>query len=177
MSHGAGWGFACVQIDLRAFETPTRAMRSLRERIPDGQKQREFPLERRFRADVVSRLNSPSRFRNSRSFKVSKPRRQYTHGCVEGRIPVAPCRQRCQDAFAESYKPGSIVRNGLKPIGNRMRCERVYHHEGEYCIITGIGTNGFIVSAYPAGSTRRRKKPTSPACSGCWASSTSASQS
>lgn len=166
MSHGAGWGFACVQIDLRAFETPTRAMRSLRERIPDGQKQREFPLERRFRADVASRLNSPSRFRNSRSFKVSKPRRQYTHGCVEGRIPVAPCRQRCQGAFAESYKPGSIVRNGLKPIGNRMRCERVYHYEGEYCIITGIGTNGFIVSAYPAGSTRRRRRLTSPACSG-----------
>ena len=156
---------------------PRAGDKDLRERIPDGQKQREFPLERRFRADVVSRLNSPSRFRNSRSFKVSKPRRQYTHGCVEGRIPVAPCRQRCQGAFAESYKPGSIVRNGLKPIGNRMRCERVYHYEGEYCIITGIGTNGFIVSAYPAGSTRRRRRLTSPACSGCWASSTSASQS
>ncbi len=44
---------------------------------------------------------------------------------------------------------GSIVENELKPIGNRMGYERVYHYEGEYCIIAGVGTNGFIVSAYP----------------------------
>lgn len=43
---------------------------------------------------------------------------------------------------------GSIVRNDLKPIGRRMGYERVYYYEGECCIITGIGTNGFIVSAY-----------------------------
>ena len=41
------------------------------------------------------------------------------------------------------------MRNGLKSIGNRMGYEHVYHYEGEYRIITGIGTNGFIVSAYP----------------------------
>lgn len=29
-----------------------------------------------------------------------------------------------------------------------MGYERVYHYEGEYCIIIGIGTNGFIISAY-----------------------------
>lgn len=44
---------------------------------------------------------------------------------------------------------GDIVRNDLKSIGNRMGYERVYYYEGEYCIITGIGVNGFIVSAYP----------------------------
>ena len=44
---------------------------------------------------------------------------------------------------------GDIVRNDLKPIGNRMGYERVYYYEGEFCIITGIGTSGFIVSAYP----------------------------
>lgn len=44
---------------------------------------------------------------------------------------------------------GSIVRNELKPIGNRMGYERVYYYEGEYCVIAGVGTNGFIVSAYP----------------------------
>ena len=27
-------------------------------------------------------------------FRVSKPRGQYAHGCVEERVPVAPCRQR-----------------------------------------------------------------------------------
>ena len=57
-------------------------------------------------------------------------------------------------ADVESYlrkviSQGSVVKNELKPIGNRMGYERVYHYEGEYCIITGIGTNGFIVSAYP----------------------------
>ena len=41
------------------------------------------------------------------------------------------------------------MKNKLKPIGNRMGYERVYHYEGEYRIIAGIGTNGFIVSAYP----------------------------
>lgn len=121
----------------------------LRECIPDGQKQREPPLERRFRADVVSRLNFPSRFRNSRSFKVSKPRRQYTRECVEGRILAAPCQQRYRGAFAESHKPRQHREKRLKPIGNRMGYERVSRHEGEYCIITDIGTNGFIVSAYP----------------------------
>ena len=56
------------------------------------------------------------------------------------------------DVGAHSRKvisQGSIVRNDLKPIGNRMGYERVHPHEGEYSIITGIGTNGFIVSAYP----------------------------
>ena len=43
-----------------------------------------------------------------------------------------------------------------------MGYERVYPYEGEYSIITGIGTNGFIVSAYPAGSTRRRKSRQAP---------------
>ena len=69
---------------------------NLRERVPDGQRRRELPLERRVGADVVSRLNTPSRFRNSKFFKVSKPRRQYAQGCIEERIPVAPCQQRCR---------------------------------------------------------------------------------
>ena len=55
---------------------PRAGYENLRERIPNGQQRRELPLERRFGADVASRSNSPSRFRNSRSFKVSKPRRQ-----------------------------------------------------------------------------------------------------
>ncbi len=44
---------------------------------------------------------------------------------------------------------GSIVKNELKPIGSCMGYERVYYYEGNYCVITGIGTNGFIISAYP----------------------------
>lgn len=44
---------------------------------------------------------------------------------------------------------GSIVSNTIKPVGNRMGFERVYSYQGNYYIVTGIGTNGFIVSAYP----------------------------
>lgn len=75
---------------------PRAGDENLRERIPDGRQRRELPLERRFGADVVTRLSTPSWFRNSRSFKVSKPRRQCAQGCIEERIPVAPCQQRCR---------------------------------------------------------------------------------
>lgn len=44
---------------------------------------------------------------------------------------------------------GKIIENRIKPIGNRMGYERVYYYNGNYHIVTGIGTNGFIVSAYP----------------------------
>lgn len=30
-----------------------------------------------------------------------------------------------------------------------MGFERVYYYEGSYYVMTGIGTNGYIVSAYP----------------------------
>lgn len=30
-----------------------------------------------------------------------------------------------------------------------MGYERVYYYEGEYHVVVGVGTNGFIVSAYP----------------------------
>ena len=30
-----------------------------------------------------------------------------------------------------------------------MGYERVYEHSGKYYAMTGIGTNGFILSAYP----------------------------
>ncbi len=57
-------------------------------------------------------------------------------------------------AEVESYlrtivSKGTVEKNVLKPIGNRMGYERVYFYEGRYCVVTGIGTNGFIVSAYP----------------------------
>ena len=44
---------------------------------------------------------------------------------------------------------GAIVKNELKPVGNRMGYERIYFYEGKYSVITAIGTNGFIISAYP----------------------------
>ena len=44
---------------------------------------------------------------------------------------------------------GTVVNNKLKPVGNRMGYERTYYYNGEHYIVTGIGTNGYIVSAYP----------------------------
>ncbi len=44
---------------------------------------------------------------------------------------------------------GRIVSNTIKPVWNRMGFERVYSYQGNYYIVTGIGTNVFIVSAYP----------------------------
>ena len=44
---------------------------------------------------------------------------------------------------------GTVVDNKLKPIRNRMGYERTYYYNGEYYVVTGIGTNGYIVSAYP----------------------------
>ena len=32
--------------------------------------------------------------------------------------------------------------------------EKVYLYKGEYIAITGVGTNGFIVTVYPGGSSR-----------------------
>lgn len=43
----------------------------------------------------------------------------------------------------------SVISNTIKPVGNRMGFERVYIYENNYYIIIGVGTNGFIVSAYP----------------------------
>ena len=44
---------------------------------------------------------------------------------------------------------GTVVDNKLKPVRNRMGYERTYYYNGEYYVVTGIGTNGYIVSAYP----------------------------
>ncbi len=48
---------------------------------------------------------------------------------------------------------GKVVGNKIVKKGSREGYERTYYYEGEYYVITGIGTNGFVVSAYP----KRRK--------------------
>lgn len=44
---------------------------------------------------------------------------------------------------------GKIVSNNLVKKGNKECFERIYYYEGNYYVVAGIGTNGFIVSAYP----------------------------
>ncbi len=42
---------------------------------------------------------------------------------------------------------GSIISNVLS--NTRKGFTRVYDYDGHYYTVTGIGTNGFIVTAYP----------------------------
>ena len=59
-------------------------------------------------------------------------------------------RQNVGSYLKAVIKNGSVVSNRLVNIGNgRQGYERVYEYKGNYYTMTGIGTNGFIVSAYP----------------------------
>lgn len=46
-----------------------------------------------------------------------------------------------------------IFKNGIEMSSKRKnnRLEKVYLYKREYIVITGVGTNGFIVSVYPGG--------------------------
>lgn len=44
---------------------------------------------------------------------------------------------------------GKVISNKLVKRGNREGFERVYYYLGKHYVIVGIGTNGFIISAYP----------------------------
>jgi len=44
---------------------------------------------------------------------------------------------------------GRVVSNQLKSINGREGFERIYYYNGKHYVLTGIGKNGFIVTAYP----------------------------
>ena len=44
---------------------------------------------------------------------------------------------------------GEIVSNTLIKRNGFWGYERIYYYNGNYCLLTGVGTNGFIVTAYP----------------------------
>lgn len=44
---------------------------------------------------------------------------------------------------------GTVVSNKIVKKGSREGYERTYYYEGNHYVITGIGTNGFVISAYP----------------------------
>ena len=44
---------------------------------------------------------------------------------------------------------GTIISNQVKTVGNRKGFERIYSYNGKKYLLTGVGTNGFVVSAYP----------------------------
>lgn len=46
-------------------------------------------------------------------------------------------------------RDGRIVSNKIKKTNGREGYERIYEYNGERILLTGIGLNGFMVSAYP----------------------------
>ena len=64
--------------------------------------------------------STPSRFRKSYFFRVSKPRMQYTQGRVEERIPIVSCRQRRWGTFARATMRASEMKT-QSPSGSRGR--------------------------------------------------------
>ena len=44
---------------------------------------------------------------------------------------------------------GEVISNTLKPVKGRLGFERIYAYKGKHYLLAGVGTNGFITSAYP----------------------------
>ena len=56
----------------------------------------------------------------------------------------------CLVNLKDMLENGTVISNKIVSIGSgRQGYERVYEYKGNYYTMTGIGTNGFIVSAYP----------------------------
>lgn len=53
---------------------------------------------------------------------------------------------------------GTIVKNELKTINGKNGYERIYYYKGNYYMLVAIGTNGFIITAYPIKLKRGAKK-------------------
>lgn len=53
-------------------------------------------------------------------------------------------------AFLEKViSKGKIVSTITKLVNGKPGFERIYEYDGKHFVLAGIGTNGFIVSAYP----------------------------
>lgn len=51
-------------------------------------------------------------------------------------------------------RDGRIVSNEIRKTNGREGYERIYEYNGERILLTGIGLNGFMVSAYPLKSRK-----------------------
>lgn len=58
-------------------------------------------------------------------------------------------REQVPNYLNKVISSGKIISNKLVKRGNRDGFERVYYYKGRHYVVTGIGTNGFIISAYP----------------------------
>lgn len=58
-------------------------------------------------------------------------------------------RENITNHINEIITKGAVEYSRLKKQGNYIGIEKLYLYNGKYYLLTGIGTNGFIVSAYP----------------------------
>lgn len=58
-------------------------------------------------------------------------------------------RERVPELLHKVVSEGTVVSNTIKIRNGREGYERVYSYGGKYYVVSGIGKNGFIVSAYP----------------------------
>lgn len=59
-------------------------------------------------------------------------------------------KENIPSAIKDIFENGTEISSKRKNNG----LEKVYLYKGEYIVITGVGTNGFIVSVYPGGGSR-----------------------
>ncbi len=67
-------------------------------------------------------------------------------------------REEVSTYLKKIISEGDVVSNELKPVKNRMGYERIYYYKGKYYLLVGIGTNGFVSSAYPISKIKRGGK-------------------
>lgn len=58
-------------------------------------------------------------------------------------------REKIPACLHKVVSEGTVVSNKIKIKKGREGYERVYYYDGKHYVLTALGTNGFIVSAYP----------------------------
>lgn len=58
-------------------------------------------------------------------------------------------REEIPNYLEKVIRHGTVVDNKIVKKGFQEGYERTYYYEGKHYVIAGIGTNGFVISAYP----------------------------
>lgn len=58
-------------------------------------------------------------------------------------------REQIPNYLEKVIRYGTVVDNKIVKRGSREGYERTYYYDGKHYVVTGIGTNGFVISAYP----------------------------
>ena len=64
-------------------------------------------------------------------------------------------KRNIANTLQDIVKTGQVVSNRTKEINGKNNYERIYKYKGRYYVLTGIGSNGFLVTAYPVDEKRK----------------------